>query len=1156
MRKKLSFCITVFLTLLLLLTSSPVAALDFNGSTSGNGNGSSGTAAGGYWIFDTWASSSGSTTVMALRFSVYNIYSGEFKGTTKDVYRSAYKAYRSYTKSKNRLNKITLSKSYASIAENDEFNPVTSTSNCPVDSDLGITLPTDTSDIETWADDADNIESVLVSMGVGTIEDLKAGDRIIIEPIFPISLANTVCCFTPSEIALYGAIQFGESAAPTPQVGDQYSWNFISNYSNRHFPNSLYLEKNLVGSNNKTILPKESALTANATFKEIITGGYGVAVISEDPTPGVLKVNFYSNYATESWSGALNTVGASKNVIVRQRDYELDDNLDDGLYNYSASTNGTYLGRDYYTATKYWGTTTSGGTKVHQDTAFDSTLALADTLKSGSSDKLLAGEDVTVNLYAQWRGNRLYINYHSNGASEGTDSCENTPVAGTDVIVRAGYATYGSTYSNGLNNYTKMTNTYGMRRDGYEGTGEWNTKADGTGIVADEDDTTLNTAQKMAEHFGLTLIDGDQTVDIYAQWREYYLKLNTYSNYADASFANPLNEVGADKNVLVRETKIYYDNSYTALADYTYNGAHTFLDRTGYTPTGYWGTEPTGGILVHENDSALTTGQKIAEAFGLDLTYGDAEIDVYPQWNADVLFDVNHDDINPNYFLPDPSLSTEVTHAVDETTGVITLNGTPTKGFSLSSTRGLDITEGDTYKLTMTYVGGSYSGSASFVFDFLDLDTREFMSIAAPPTASNPVQTRTVTASSAAEAASYGFKTWVYKSSDPSFDNYQFTLKVEKADATTEYSPNGKSIPEGSNYGTLPTAEREGYVLSGWYTEPDGGTEVTADTSFYDTKALTLYALWERSEYIVHYDANGAEGTMPDQTIKMDEEFTVAENEFTLNGNVSPGYNLYRPEDEKWLTEDGWFVEADILANDYTLILFEEESDQTMDRSWIEGLEEATEFTMVAQWELAKYNVSYHSNGGTGSIPNLDVAYGTKFTVADNQFTRGGYDFTGFYLKRVEDQKWFTFSGWATDEEILANNYIKWMYRPGDECTMSDEWIDGLFGQSQFTFYAQWEAKEPTVTTTAARLRFIKLQYLYTLEGTKWEEGTELGNYLKEVLERDPSINENCQQVWVFEPEDFEEVHEWCLEHEKGTETNKAFLEKFKDNRIYYNPDN
>ena len=156
-----------------------------------------------------------------------------------------------------------------------------------------------------------------------------------------------------------------------------------------------------------------------------------------------LTVNYYSNYATSSFSGALNTVGANKNVIVRTSNFYYATAYNDGLHNYTASSNGTYLARTGYTATGNWGTSTSGGTLVNQDTSFASGQALAQAL-----GKSLASGNQTVNVYAQWRINTWTVSYNKNT----TDSVSNMPGNQTK--------TYGQTLTLSSNTPTRTGYTF------------------------------------------------------------------------------------------------------------------------------------------------------------------------------------------------------------------------------------------------------------------------------------------------------------------------------------------------------------------------------------------------------------------------------------------------------------------------------------------------------------------------------------------------------------------------------------------------------------------------------------------------------------------------------------------------------------------------
>ncbi len=124
--------------------------------------------------------------------------------------------------------------------------------------------------------------------------------------------------------------------------------------------------------------------------------------------------------------------------------------------------------------------------------------------------------------------------------------------------------------------------------------------------------------------------------------------------------------------------------------------------------------------------------------------------------------------------------------------------------------------------------------------------------------------------------------------------------------------------------------------------------------------------------------------------------------------------------------------------------------------TWMSAWVKTADKIGVVDADSTKYTFSYNANGGSGSGTSLSIFYGQSFTIANNAFTRAGYTFAGYNVKR-SDGKWYVPSyGWFTDSEISAKGYTKMVYTPGTSYTVSNAWTEGSSEKFSFTFYAQW----------------------------------------------------------------------------------------------------
>lgn len=121
-----------------------------------------------------------------------------------------------------------------------------------------------------------------------------------------------------------------------------------------------------------------------------------------------------------------------------------------------------------------------------------------------------------------------------------------------------------------------------------------------------------------------------------------------------------------------------------------------------------------------------------------------------------------------------------------------------------------------------------------------------------------------ILAKSASGYSGYKFYLGLYKLNEISFDTNGGEDTIEsRLISYNKYNNSNYSelrLNNISNYNDatkvgLPTPTREGYIFDGWYTEAEGGTQVTNDTKFNSANDVTLYAHWiQVASYSVNDD--------------------------------------------------------------------------------------------------------------------------------------------------------------------------------------------------------------------------------------------------------------------------------------------------------------
>ena len=162
--------------------------------------------------------------------------------------------------------------------------------------------------------------------------------------------------------------------------------------------------------------------------------------------------------------------------------------------------------------------------------------------------------------------------------------------------------------------------------------------------------------------------------------------------------------------------------------------------------------------------------------------------------------------------------------------------------------------------------------------------------------------------------------------------------------------------------GELPVMEKNGYYFDGWYTQIDGGNEITAQSVVTSTDTQTLYAHFTPEIYTITY--NNLEGGFHSNPIM----YTI-EDAITLLDGIRIGYTF-----EGWYTDDRFTSEIiqSIPVNSQGNKIF------------------------YAKWSENQYKVIFHSNDENNLLMEQEFTYIKEQKLKENEFSREGYTFKGW----------------------------------------------------------------------------------------------------------------------------------------------------------------
>lgn len=145
--------------------------------------------------------------------------------------------------------------------------------------------------------------------------------------------------------------------------------------------------------------------------------------------------------------------------------------------------------------------------------------------------------------------------------------------------------------------------------------------------------------------------------------------------------------------------------------------------------------------------------------------------------------------------------------------------------------------------------------------------------------------------------------------------------------------------------------------------------------------AMALY--YTRPSYLVNFE-DGKGGTFGDRYVLRGDSTT-----YPNTTPVKTGYNFL-----------GWVEPGAILGNT----------------------------TVKGNWSIKKIKYVYHSNGGTGTMEDTEIAWGTTGNLSKNLFTREGYIFSGWSLSQNGDLKYIDEDSVTnlTDQDQTIDLYAVW----------------------------------------------------------------------------------------------------------------------------------
>lgn len=253
------------------------------------------------------------------------------------------------------------------------------------------------------------------------------------------------------------------------------------------------------------------------------------------------------------------------------------------------------------------------------------------------------------------------------------------------------------------------------------------------------------------------------------------------------------------------------------------------------------------------------------------------------------------------------------------------------------------------------------------------------------------------------------------------------------------------TVKLGTKYGELPVPEKDGYSFLGWYTEKDGGTEVTEDTTVTVYDEQTLYAHWEYKPYTLTFDANGG---------------TVSETSRTLSGSQKAGKLPIPTRD--YYDFKGWYTAPD-GGNEFT-----------------EDAVIGEDTTVYAQW------IEHSSSDWVreSDVPSGARVVDTKWTYTQREYTESSNSSIDGYVKYDTRR-----TGWGPTQ-----GPVEWNPTNGERNVWSEQYVVSSNYKTIYRYFRYSTGEYAKGGSDKATTKYGSNYYEYNLDYELTQTGTQ-GNY-------------------------------------------------------------